>query len=202
MKTRSSEALPRSFYDRDVRSVARDVLGRILVRVTPEGLTAGRVVEAEAYLATDDSACHASRGRKPRNAVMFGPPGHAYVYAIHSRWCVNLVTEPEDVPSAVLIRALEPLEGIELMQRRRGLFRTATVRERASLTSGPARLCEALAIDRALNGWDLTRGERLWVAAGQPLAPADIAVSARIGVTSAKDLHLRYYSRSSPFVSR
>src|SRR6185312_8955522 len=133
--------LGREFYERDPALVARDLVGKRLLRETSAGICGGRIVEVEAYLSRRDPACHASRGPTRRNAAMFGPPGHAYVYMIHSRWCLNAVTEPEGMPSAVLIRAIEPLEGLELMHQRR---RTEIVRD---LARGPARLCEALAID-------------------------------------------------------
>lgn len=189
--------LASAFYDRPVELVARELLGRILIHDSPAGRTSGRIVETEAYLATGDSACHSARGRTKRNASMFGPPGRAYVYAIHSRWCFNVVTEPEEVPSAVLIRALEPLIGIPLMQQRRQ-------REKLlELTRGPGRLCQALAIDRALDGCDLTLGETLWIEdppAELPL-PTEIGISPRIGVTSAHELLLRYYVRGNKYVS-
>src|SRR5947199_5156850 len=119
--------IERAFYNRAPAVVARDLIGRWLFRQTSAGLCGGTIVEAEAYLASRDPACHASRGMTHRNASMFGPPGHAYVYMIHSRWCLNAVTGPEGVPSAILIRAIEPLIGIDLMQRRR---RTDIVRDR------------------------------------------------------------------------
>jgi DNA-3-methyladenine glycosylase len=167
------------------------------LRETAEGLCGGRIVEAEAYLSSRDSACHASRGLNRKNAAMFGPPGHAYVYMIHARWCLNAVTEPEGTPSAVLIRAIEPLEGIELMQGRR---RTDVVRD---LARGPARLCEALAIDRSSNHWDLTLGRELWIAEDPVIngTPFKTIRSARIGVTSAHRRLLRFYMAESPFVS-
>jgi DNA-3-methyladenine glycosylase len=199
----SQPPLPRDFYDRDVVTVARKLLGTCLA-----GLVAGRIVEVEAYRGTDDPASHAYRGRSRRNASMFGPPGHAYVYAIHSRWCLNAVTEPAGVPSAVLIRAVEPLAGLELMRRRRAGHATRRGHRAGSgaardLARGPARLCEALAINRTLDGWDLTRGEQLWISRSDaPLDPAEIATSRRIGVTSARDVLLRFYVAGSPFVSR
>jgi DNA-3-methyladenine glycosylase len=156
----------------------------------------GTIVEVEAYLAQDDTACHAHRGKTRRNASMFGQPGRAYVYAIHSRCCVNAVTQPEGTPSAVLIRAVEPLEGLETMKRHRG---TGALRD---LARGPGRLCEAFAIDRALDGWNLTAGKALWIDAGEPVAPCGIGTSARIGVTSANEALLRFYVCGSPFVSR
>ena len=200
--------LPREFYDREVVTVARELLGTVLLRASESGLVAGRIVEVEAYLGADDPASHAYRGRSRRNASMFGPPGHAYVYAIHSRWCLNVVTEPAGVPSAVLIRAIEPLAGLELMRKRRAARAKRhgnSIGSRAplDLARGPARLCEAFAIDRALDGWDLTRGAQLWIASGTaPLDPAEIATSRRVGVTSARDVLLRFYVAGSPFVSR
>jgi len=193
----ASRPLDRDFYDRDPIDVARDLLGAILVRRFNRAATTGRIVEVEAYLAKDDTANHAFRGQTRRNASMFGPPGHAYVYAIHARYCLNVVTEPEGVPSAVLIRAVEPLEGINVMRRRRR-------REKLTdLCRGPARLCEAFAIDRSLDGWDVTLGEKLWLEPGEQPVPADqISSSPRVGVTSAHDLPLRFYVRDCPFVSR
>jgi DNA-3-methyladenine glycosylase len=189
--------LAESFYARDVIAVARGLLGRHLIRESPEGVASGRIVETEAYLPENDPACHAFCGRTRRNASMFGPPGRAYVYAIHSRWCLNAVAAPEGIACAVLIRAIEPLEGIDLMQARRG--KEALL----DLARGPGRLCEALAIDKALDGWDLTLGQTLWIAANRRGLPddADIAISPRIGVTSAHDLPLRYFVRGNRFVS-
>lgn len=194
---RTPDPLPRGFYNRPPEFVARELLGKWLLRETRLGLCGGRIVETEAYLAANDSACHASRGQTNRNAAMFGPPGHAYVYSIHARWCFNAVTEPAGCGSAVLIRALEPLIGIELMQARRPV---ANLRD---LARGPARLCAALDITKSDNGVDLTLGESLWIAGERPAKSqqAEIGVSARIGVTSAHDLQLRFYERGSPFVS-
>ena len=190
--------LPREFYDRDPAAVARELLGKRLIRASEEGLTAGRIVEVEAYLAEGDAASHSHRGLKRRNASMFGPPGCAYVYSIHARWCVNAVTESEGVGSAVLIRAVEPLEGLALMRQRRGMD------EPRMLTRGPARLCEAFAIDKELDGWDLTRGRRLWIVEDDSLRPGDIeiATSPRIGVSGAEDLPLRFSAVGNQFVSR
>jgi len=189
--------LPFDFYDRPPVDVARDLLGKLLVRSTRQGIASGVIVEVEAYLAQGDSACHAFGGWKPRNAVMFGPPGRLYVYAIHSRWCLNVVTEPAGTGSAVLIRAIEPRRGIAAMQARRG-------RESLEdLTRGPARLCEALAVDRALNGWRLTLGRRIWICNSEPagtLLPP-FMTSPRIGVTSAHAAPLRFFVDGNRFVS-
>jgi DNA-3-methyladenine glycosylase len=188
--------LAREFYDRDPICVARELLGKLLVRRTPDGLCAGRIVETEAYLAAGDTACHSYRGKKRKNATMFGRPGVLYVYPIHSRYCMNAVTEGEGVGSAVLIRSIEPLAGIELMQRRRGRDK---LRE---LVCGPARLCEAIDVDWRLDGWDLTVGTQIWIAAAEgESAEPPIAVSRRIGVTSAEELELRFFYAGNSFVS-
>ncbi|MCO6458186.1 MAG: DNA-3-methyladenine glycosylase [Pirellulaceae bacterium] len=188
--------MPRAFYDRPVVRVARELIGCLLVRETIEGLLVGRIVEAEAYLSQRDAACHAAAGQTRRNSSMFGPPGHAYVYAIHARYCLNAVTEPAGTPSAVLIRAVEPLAGLSGMRQRRG--REAV----CELARGPGRLCEAFAIDRQLDGSDLTRGTDLWIAQdGYRLSRRDLARSPRIGVTSAHDLPLRFFLDGSRFVS-
>ena len=193
----NSVLLPRTFYDREPIIVARELLGKILLRMTSQGLCRGRIVETEAYLAERDSACHASRGQNRKNATMFGPPGHAYVYVIHARHCLNFVTEAAGRPSAILIRAIEPLEGIERMQVRRGTNRLL------DLARGPARLCEALDIDRRHDGHDLTLGQELWVADDGQLNGTQLTIckSPRIGVTSAHGRLLRYFLKGSPFVS-
>ena len=174
--------LTSEFYRRDTTRVAQDLLGKRLVRRTREGTSSGRIVEVEAYLPEDDPACHGARGRTRTNAAMFGPAGRAYVYPIHSRYCFNTVTQPSGQGCAVLIRAIEPLEGIGLMQQRRGC--TAL----ADLARGPARLCQALAIDRRLDHWDLTRGHRLWIDDRCDCCDWMAGISVRIGVTSGQHL--------------
>ncbi|MBM4004612.1 MAG: DNA-3-methyladenine glycosylase [Planctomycetes bacterium] len=189
--------LPREFFDRDPVRVAREAIGKLLISESAEGICAGRIVETEAYLARGDSACHAATRRSGRNEAMFGPPGHAYVYAIHSRWCFNLVTEPPEVGSAVLVRALEPLVGLAQMQRRRGITRTF------DLARGPARLCEAIGIGRNHNHLDLVQGAGIWLASDGEAAPSrgQIGRSVRIGVTSAQNLPLRFFVRDCRYVS-
>jgi DNA-3-methyladenine glycosylase len=191
-----TDVLSALFYARDPVTVARDLLGKLLVRELDGQALVGRIVETEAYLATHDPANHAYRGWKPRHASMFGPPGHAYVYAMHRYHCLNIVTEAESVPSAVLLRAVEPLVGLEAMHARR------PTRRQTNLTSGPGKLCQALAIDRTFDAWDVTQGQGLWLA--MPATPAllDVAVTARIGVTAARHLPLRFYVVSSQYVSR
>ncbi len=190
-------ALPQEFYDRSVQQVARDLLGKLIIRQSESGTCIGRIVETEAYLAEGDTASHSYRGRTKKNSAMFGPPGFAYVYSIHARYCMNAVTESRCTPSAVLIRAIEPLHGIELMTERR---RTDKL---VDLCRGPARLCEALSIDRQFDGWNMTDASRLWIAddGHQLNASNDVSISVRIGVTSQKESLLRFFIDGSPFVS-
>jgi DNA-3-methyladenine glycosylase len=191
--------IPRSFYAQDTIKVARRLLGKYLVRRHPDGTTVGKIVETEAYVGPHDLACHASKGRTRRTEVMFGAPGHAYVYFIYGvYWCLNIVTEEVGHASAVLIRALEPVEGLELMQKRRGTEKIH------SLASGPGKLCLAMAIDKALNAADMARGNVLYVEdRGAP--PPKIIATARIGVDYAgkwKDKPWRFLIRGSEFVSK
>lgn len=188
--------LPRVFFDRDPAVVARALLGKLLLRDDGGPLLVGRIVETEAYLATADPANHAYRGQMPRNKAMFGPPGHAYIYAMHRYCCLNVVTEGEGIASAVLLRAVEPLQGVEVMSARRGTARDI------SLTSGPGKLCQAFAIDRSLDQWALTRGRRLWLAEPTSETDTDIVVTPRIGVTSARELPLRFCDAASAYLSR
>ncbi len=194
-----SAALPRGFYGRDTIEVAKDILGKVLVRETPAGRMAVKIVETEAYVGPHDKACHASKGMTDRNRVMFGEPGHAYVYFIYGMYhCLNLVTERDGYPAAVLIRAGEPLEGEAWM---RELRKKASSRE--ELTSGPGKLCMALAIDRALNGADLCQKGPLYVEDGEP-GSHEVVSCKRIGVDYAaeyRDKPWRFYIKNSPFVS-
>jgi len=186
--------LNRSFYSRYTPDVARDLLGSVLVREIGGEVLRSKVVEVEAYRGSDDPASHAYRGVTKRTAVMFGEPGHAYVYFIFgNHHCLNLTTESEGEPGAVLIRAVEPLEGIEEMRRRRG------VQELTNLTSGPGKLTRALGIDLRLNGEDVVESKQLYLVSGRQ--GGRVAVSTRIGVTSAKDRPWRYYLDGNPFVS-
>jgi DNA-3-methyladenine glycosylase len=191
------DILPRSFYDRDVVLVAQELLGKLIVRRVRAGVCIGRIVATEAYLADGDPACHSFRGKTKKNATMFGRPGLVYVYSIHARYCMNAVTETKGRASAVLIRAIEPLVGIDVMQRQRG------VEKATDLCRGPARLCEALDVDRRIDGWDITRGQRLWVAeaGGYSEARTQVTRSPRIGVTSAQELRLRFFKDGSAYVS-
>ena len=186
--------LPRRFFARPVLTVARDLLGHLLVHETPEGVVVGRIVETEAYRGADDPASHAYR-LTPRSRIMAGPPGIAYVYFTYgNHYCLNVVTEPEGRAAAVLLRGVEPVEGIHLMAARRG---TAQPR---LLASGPGRLTQAMGVTRRQNGWDLTRPP-LFVADGRP-GQRRIATSPRVGIRRAADRPWRFYLRENPFVSR
>ncbi len=189
-------ALSRRFYNRDTVEVALNLLGRQLIHWTPQGMTSGRIVEVEAYLPHRDPACHTYRGRTPRNEAMFGSPGSAYVYSIHARYCFNTVTESVGEGSAVLIRAVQPIVGIKLMQLRRGL---QTIRD---LARGPARLCEAFGLDRRYDGLDLTEPGRLWLSGTKRGAKTGrIMRSARIGVTEPRHRCLRFFLADNEYVS-
>lgn len=187
--------LERGFFARPTLIVARSLLGHLLVHETPDGVAAGRIVEAEAYLGPNDPASHAYR-RTDRSRVMWELPGLAYVYFTYgNHFCINVVTEQEGVPGAVLIRALEPVAGVELMQARR---RTARLEE---LCSGPGKLTQALGITGRHNGRDLTRPPLFLAQAG--LRPGErVRSSARIGITRAADWPWRFFIEGSPFVSR
>lgn len=177
-------ALPplcRAFYDRDPRQVALELLGKLLIH----GQTAGRIVETEAYLATGDPAAHAFRGRTPRTEVLFGPPGHAYVYRTRQHCCLNVAAQPAGTPGCVLIRAVRPFAGLAAMRRRRGGVPDAR------LADGPAKLCQALGIGMAHYGQDLCANLALRIVADG--TPAGVVTrTPRVGVTKARDWPLRY----------
>ena len=182
-----SKTLPRAFYDRDTVAVARELLGKHLVHVSRGVERIGRIVEVEAYLGTNDLASHSSRGMTGRTRVMFGPPGHAYVYLVYGmHCCMNVVTQREGHASAVLLRAIEPVKNVE------------------GSTRGPGRLCKAMRIDRRLNEHDLTGGD-FYIADPPASGPLSIVRKARVGVDYAghwaKRL-LRFYIRGNPFVSK
>ncbi len=178
-----SDALPREFYERDTVQVSRELLGKILVH----GRVAGLIVETEAYVGGDDLASHSVRGVTPRTKVIFGPPGHAYVYFIYGMYeCLNLVAEPEGTAGCVLIRALDPICGISTMFRRR-----PRARKPQDLASGPGKLTLAMGITRAQNGRDVTRGS-LVVRKWKQEPPVEIQVTTRIGITKCADLPLRF----------
>ena len=176
-------------------ALAKALIGLVLVRSTPQGETAGRIVEVEAYLSQSDPASHAHRGKTKRNASMFLPPFHAYVYKIYgTSFCFNVSSQEEEIGEAVLIRALEPLEGLPLMMKRRG---SQVVRD---LCRGPGRLAQAMAIDGQFDGVDLVGGSGLRLIRG-PQRVVRIGKSKRIGITKAAERHLRFYEAGSRFLS-
>ncbi len=181
------QKLPRPFYDRETARVARELLGKWLVHHTGGVARVGKIVETEAYLGPADLASHSARGRTARTEIMFGPPGHAYVYFIYGmHFCLNAVTEPAGHGSAVLLRALEPVANL------------------AGRTCGPALLCRAMQVDKRLNGHDLLSDD-LFIAEPDTAERFTIAKSPRVGVAYARHWarrHLRFYIRGNPFVSR
>lgn len=187
--------LNRKFYNRPTLKVARELLGKYLV-VEKEGTyVSGKIVETEAYIGPDDPASHAYRGMTPRNKVMFGDPGYAYVYLTYGmHHCLNFVTEREGFPAAVLIRALEPSCGIEIMKRRRKIDALK------NLTTGPAKLCQALGIDRTLNGADLCSDTIFVEDHGNK--PNKIISTSRVGIKEGKDKKWRFYIEKNEFVSK
>lgn len=183
----SMQKLSRSFYDRDTILVAKELLGKYLVHVANDIERVGKIVEVEAYLGPHDLAAHSSKGLTKRTQVMFGPPGHAYVYLIYGMYyCVNAVTEREGHASAVLLRALEPIKNIE------------------GKTSGPGLLCKAMHITKHLQGHDFTSDD-FYIAADTETKPVSIVKRPRVGVDYAKHWakrHLRFYIKGNPFVSK
>lgn len=186
----------RAFFARDARSVAPELIGLVLMHETPQGVAAGRIVEVEAYLGHLDAAAHSFRGPTPRTATMFGPPGHAYVYFIYGvHHCVNVVVGHGARGQAVLLRALEPLEGLELMRARRKRD------DARDLCRGPGRLTQALGIGPHDDGADFVRGPLgIWKPRARP-ADIDVAIGPRIGITKAADLPLRFSARGNRYVS-
>lgn len=194
---RSAPALPASFYDRETEVVSRELLGAVLECETAHGIASGRIVETEAYLGPHDPACHAIYGRTARTDHLFGPAGTSYVYFIYGmHWCFNAVTGPEGQGSAVLVRAVEPLSGLELMKTRRGAARRIH-----DLTNGPGKLCQALGIEGRHSGLSLRR-RPLRIRAGDPVPDDAVIVTPRIGITRAATLPLRWLVRGNPYVSR
>jgi DNA-3-methyladenine glycosylase len=195
--------LQRSFYQQDIHIVSRGLLGKVLVHETPEGTTAGRIVEVEAYSGPEDRAAHSFGGRRtPRNDVMFGEKGHAYVYLIYGMYyCVNFTAgDISGKPEAVLVRALEPVEGVELMAKRR----KQSVDTLKNLTNGPGRLCMAMAITKTENKLDVT-APPFYIKDAPSVAESEVAEAVRIGVDYAaewKNRLWRFYIKKNPYVSK
>jgi len=196
-RSRLGEALPASFFNRETEIVSRELLGAVLTCRTPDGLASGRIVETEAYLGEHDPACHAAgAGLTERTRWLYGAPGTAYVYFIYGmHWCFNAVTREHGHPSAVLVRALEPIDGVALMRRRR-----TKARSDRDLTSGPGKLCAALGIGPQHNGLTLQRPPLL-ITRGKPYGDDEVVTAPRIGVSKAADWPLRWFVRESEFVS-
>lgn len=196
--------IPREFYNRDPRRVARALLGKVLVRRQGESLLAGRIVEVEAYLGAGDAAAHSAAGRTPRNSVLFGPPGYVYVYFIYgNHYCFNISCLPDGEAGGVLLRALEPLAGIDEMMKNRGMAGPATnLQALRMISSGPGRLAEALGITRERdNGKDVTSPASDLVVMEDGFRPKKVAITARIGITKSADELLRYVIAGNGFVS-
>jgi DNA-3-methyladenine glycosylase len=190
---------PREFYLQDTRVVAQKLLGQIVERRLPSGeILSGIIVETEAYL-TDDPACHAYRGQTPRNRTMFGPPGHAYVYFTYGlHMMLNVVCAPEGVAEAVLIRALEPVEGIDTMRENRG-----GLADTRQLTNGPGKLAQALGLTRlSHDGHDVTNSHEEIMILPNDHPPFEMVTTTRIGITQGVDLPWRYYVAGNRYVSR
>jgi DNA-3-methyladenine glycosylase len=206
---KSSTPLTPAFYNRDPRRVARALLGKLLVRKTPAGILAGRIVETEAYLGQDDAAAHSAAGKTPRNAVLFGPPGRAYVYFIYgNHYCLNVSCLPDGVPGGVLFRALEPVAGLELMAKARGIeieigSKIKGLATRKKISSGPGRLSEALGITRQRdNGKILTSARSDLRIVDDGYHVHRVVVTPRIGIAKSAERPLRYLIAGNPFVSR
>jgi DNA-3-methyladenine glycosylase len=200
--------LKAEFFNRDPRRVARALLGKLLVRKTTRGILAGRIVETEAYLGKGDAAAHAAAGRTPRNSVLFGPPGHAYVYFIYgNHYCLNVSCLPDGVPGCVLFRAMEPVAGIERMAKARGIEvpKETGLRKISSLkkiSSGPGRMTEALEITRARdNGKSLVSARSDLCIVDDAYRVRRVTVTPRIGIVKSAEQPLRYFIVGNPFVS-
>jgi DNA-3-methyladenine glycosylase len=201
-------SLKADFYNRDPRRVARALLGKLLIRKTPHGILAGRIVETEAYLGKNDAAAHSAAGKTPRNAVLFGPPGYAYVYFIYgNHYCLNVSCHPEGVAGGVLFRAMEPVVGIEQMAEARGidLPKETNLRKTASLkkiSSGPGRMAEALDVTRERdNGKSLVSARSDLRIVDDGYRVRRVTVTPRIGIVKAAERPLRYFIAGNPFVS-
>lgn len=196
LRIKASAPLPRTFYERDTIRVAKELLGKVLVRRLGPVCLEGIIVETEAYRGRDDAASHAYRGPTKRNQVMFGEPGHAYVYFTYGmHYCLNVTAEPAGQPGAVLIRAAEPIRGIaEMMSRRKK-------RRVKDLANGPAKVTQAFAVTKALNGHDLTSGRKLYIAELSHPEPFNMTTGTRIGIKAGAEKPWRFFVRGNPFVS-
>ena len=189
--------LPRDFYNRETEIVAQELLGAIIECTSADGVASAMIVETEAYIGEHDLACHAAAGLTKRTEPLYGLPGMSYVYFIYGvHWCFNAVTRAAGLPSAVLVRAVEPVSGLSLMKERRD-HRPKAI----ELTNGPGKLCEALGINGSHNRLSLQR-KPLVIREGKSIAKSEIETTPRIGITRAVDWPLRYFIRGNPYVSR
>jgi len=189
--------LPRNFYDRNPEKVARDILGKYLVRKTESEFLVGKIVEVEAYLPKGDSASHNFKGPTNRNKSLYKNAGHAYVHSMRQYRLLDIVTQGEGAPGSVLVRAVEPIEGIDTMEKIRGEFNLE------KLANGPGKICDAFKIRKDFDGMDLTDSKQeLYIVDGETIPKTMIAVSARIGISSAQDAMLRFYVKGSKSLSR
>ncbi len=197
-----SKKLTREFYTRPVLNVAKDLLGKILIKKERNKILAGKIVEVEAYDGSIDEASHSFKGKTKRNEIMFRIGGYFYVYFTYGvHHCCNVVTGEEGHGAAVLIRAIEPLSGIDIMALRRYGKRKLTEREMLNLTNGPGKICQAFAFDRTHSGLDLT-GNKVFIVEAASLKKSEIGVSERIGISKSKELPWRFFIRENLFLSR
>ncbi len=190
------KSLKKSFYERNTQVVAFELIGKILILKQNGSVLSGKIVETEAYFGAQDPASHAYRGTTSRNQVMFGPAGFSYVYFTYgNHHCLNFVTEREDIAGAVLIRAVEPISGVETMKKNRGFA------QHKQLTNGPGKLTQAFGITREHSGFDLTRGNSFCIAEGKEEELLHVQVSTRIGISRAKHMPYRFYVLGNPFIS-
>jgi DNA-3-methyladenine glycosylase len=195
-KISNQTPLPRSFYQQSTLSVASALLGKYLYRKWRNSYIVGKIVETEAYIGEDDPACHAARGKTRRNAIMYGPPGFTYIYFIYGMYfCLNVVTESEGFPAAVLIRAVEPIDGIEQMKK----FRK--IEDVQNLSNGPGKLCQAFHLDRKQNGMDLC-GMELFITHGEEIAGTSVVRSKRVGIKVGVDHLWRFFIKNNSYVSK
>jgi len=175
-----SQCLSRSFFNRNTVSVARELIGHTLVRIEDGKRITGIITETEAYRGEEDLACHARSGRTKRTAVMYGPPGHAYVYFTYGmHWMLNFVTEAENFPAAVLLRGIRPVEGVEIIGERR------KDRPQSQWTNGPGKICQALNIDERFNGMDLSSGDaEIFIEMGSPVPDSSVTIGPRVGLNT------------------
>lgn len=189
--------LKEDFFARNTVEVSKNLLGKYMYHESAEGITVGKVVETEAYLGKDDPACHSARGRTMRNEVMFGPAGYAYIYLIYGmHLCFNVTTDNRHTPAAVLLRALEPLSGLDLMRKRR------SKENLKDLCSGPGKLVQAMGISLNENGKSVTLGPVRFFEGQDNPEELNIVTTTRVGISQAVDWPLRFYLKESPFVSR